>query len=67
MILDSLIFENYNIYVWPAFIFTFMSCIYLFLNTKKELKKIEIMFSKEIKESRESHIEEKIFSNSPVF
>ena len=71
MILDSLILNNYNLYVWPAYIFCLLSCTYLFFSTKKELKKLEIIFFNEIKENREFQTEEKnkkeTFSASPVF
>ena len=49
-------------FILPAFAFTFLSCLTLYLNTKKELKKYEKMFKatieaeeyKEIKSSKEN-------------
>jgi len=49
-------------FILPAFAFTFFSCLTLYLNTKKELKKYEKMFKatieaeeyKEIKSSKEN-------------
>ena len=35
---------GYGIFVWSAFIFTFFCCLYLFISTKKELKKCEKEF-----------------------
>jgi len=40
------IFGEYGQFVWPAFIFTFLSCFLLFLKTKKELKKHEMLYAK---------------------
>ncbi|MDC1476248.1 hypothetical protein N8084_01970 [Pelagibacteraceae bacterium] len=37
-------------FVWPAFIFTFTSCLILYLKTKKELQKQEKMLFSENKE-----------------
>jgi hypothetical protein len=49
-------------FILPAFAFTFLTCLTLYLNTKKELKKYEKMFKatieaeeyKEIKYSKEN-------------
>jgi len=49
-------------FILPAFAFTFLSCLTLYLNTKKELRKYEKMFKatieaeeyKEIKSSKEN-------------
>jgi len=49
---EFLIMHDYNLFVWPAFIFTFLICFYLFLKTKKEFKKQEILFLKEFKPLR---------------
>tara|TARA_B110000014_G_C19684175_1_gene358723 strand:- start:287 stop:517 length:231 start_codon:yes stop_codon:yes gene_type:complete len=47
MILDFLSLGGYGQFVWPAFIFAFMSYLTLYLKVKKELKKNEkIFFSK---------------------
>tara|TARA_B100002051_G_scaffold167281_1_gene157964 strand:- start:593 stop:817 length:225 start_codon:yes stop_codon:yes gene_type:complete len=35
---------GYGIYVWSAFIFTFLVCLGLFLRTRKTMKKLESEF-----------------------
>tara|TARA_B100001123_G_scaffold361448_1_gene418010 strand:+ start:1405 stop:1632 length:228 start_codon:yes stop_codon:yes gene_type:complete len=41
---------GYGQFVWPAFIFTFLICFYLFLKTKKELRRQEKLFFNEFKQ-----------------
>ena len=41
---------GYGQYVWPAFIFTFLSCFFLYLRTKKEFQKQEKMYINEFKQ-----------------
>ena len=50
MDLELFILNGYGLYVWPAFIFTFVSCFFLYLKTKKELQKQEKMFLNENRE-----------------
>ena len=50
MILEFLNLNGYGQFVWPAFIFTFTICSYLFLRTTNELKKQEKLFLKEFKQ-----------------
>ena len=53
---------GYGQFVWPAFIFTFASCLILYLKTKKELQKQEKMFfsvHKEIEAEKIKTFEEK--------
>ena len=50
MNLELLILGGYGQYVWPAFIFTFVSCVVLYKMTKKELQKQEKMFLSEYEE-----------------
>ena len=40
--------SSYVIFVCSAFLFTFLCCTYLFFKTRKELKKQEQLFSKEL-------------------
>ena len=47
MNLSLFILGGYGQFVWPAFIFTFLICFYLYLKTKKELQKQEKLFLKE--------------------
>ena len=49
MNVEFLILGGYGQFVWSAFIFTFACCFYLYLKTKKELKKQEKMFLIEFK------------------
>ena len=50
MYLEFLILGGYGQFVWPAFIFTFVSCLILYKKTKKELQKQEKMFLREYKQ-----------------
>ena len=47
MDLKFLILGGYGQFVWPAFIFTFVSCFILFVKTKKEFQKQEKIFLQE--------------------
>ncbi len=49
MNLNILIMNGYGLYVWSAFIFTFLVCLILFLKTKKSLNKVEKDFHEEVK------------------
>ena len=40
---------GYGLYVWSAFIFAFLTCLILFIKTKKTLNKLERDFEKEVK------------------
>tara|TARA_B100001013_G_scaffold68666_1_gene35932 strand:+ start:295 stop:522 length:228 start_codon:yes stop_codon:yes gene_type:complete len=50
MIKELLFLGGYGHFVWPAFIFTFVSCFLLYLKTKKELEKQEKLFQIEFKQ-----------------
>ena len=50
MNLELLILGGYGQFVWPAFIFTFVSCVALYRKTKKELQKQEKIFLSEYNE-----------------
>ena len=56
MVLELLILGGYGQFVWPSFVFTFASCLILYVKTKKELQKQEKMFLNEYKEVRISRI-----------
>jgi len=44
---EFLILGGYGQFVWPSFIFTIVTCLFLYLKTKKELQEQEkIFFSK---------------------
>ena len=71
MNLEFLILGGYGQFVWPAFIFTFVSCFALYVKTKKEFKKQEKMFLKEFKQIEARRIEapkrKEALSGSPIF
>ena len=50
MNLELFILGGYGQFIWPAFIFTFVSCVALYKMTKKELQKQEKIFFSEYKE-----------------
>jgi heme exporter protein D len=50
MNLEFFILDGYGQFVWPAFIFTFVSCFVLYVKTKKEFQKQEKMFLSEYEE-----------------
>ena len=50
MILEFFNLNGYGLFVWPAFVFTFSICFYLFLRTAHELKKQEKFFLNEFKQ-----------------
>ncbi len=48
MSLNILSMGGYGLYVWSAFIFTFLVCFVLFLKTRKSLNKLERDFKEEV-------------------
>jgi len=54
---EFFILNGYGQFVWPAFIFTFVSCFSLYLKTKKELQKQEKIYLKEFEQSQTIKIE----------
>ena len=71
MNLELFILGGYGHFVWPAFIFTFVSCFALYLKTYKEFKKQEKMFLNEFKRMQAVKIkavnEKEVLSSSPIF
>ena len=49
MNLELLTFNGYGLFIWPAFIFTFVSCTILYVKTKRELQKLEKIFLTEFR------------------
>ena len=47
--MDLIYLGGYGQFVWPAFIFTFLSCFFLYLKTKWELQKQEKIYMNEFK------------------
>ena len=73
MIFELIILDGYGYFVWPAFIFTFASCIFLYIRTKKEFKLTEKVFLNEFakqdkfKDTREEKIsDEEALSPSSI-
>ena len=58
MSIELFILGGYGQFIWSAFIFTFLSCLILYLKTKKEFLKQEKKFLEEFKtiESRKIKI-----------
>ena len=71
MNLELLILGGYGQFVWPAFIFTFVSCFSLYVKTKKEFQKQEKKFLKEFKQMQTEKIEtvkeKEALSGSPIY
>ena len=75
MNLDFFILSGYGQFVWPAFIFAFASCLYLYLKTKKEFKKQQKMFLNEFEKFRTAKNEvikrkktiKKVLSSDAIF
>ena len=44
MIIELLTMNGYGQFVWTAFIFSFVSCLYLYLKTRNEFKKQEKIY-----------------------
>ena len=49
MNLNIFFMDGYGLYVWSAFIFTFLVCFVLFFKTKKSLNKLENDYKEEVK------------------
>ena len=57
MILEIISLGGYGQFVWPAFAFTFLSCFFLFLKTKKEFQKQEKIYINEFRQLQTAKIE----------
>ena len=71
MNLEFLVLGEYGQFVWHAYIFTFVSCIALYVKTKREFQKHEKMFLKEFKQMQTDKIKtgkkKEALSGSPTF
>ena len=65
MNLDFFNLNGYGVFVWTAFIFSFLSCTILFIKTKRELKRYEQLFSRKLKET-ETETEIKVIKDKKV-
>ena len=74
MNIEFLVLGGYGIFIWSAFIFTFVSCFLLYLKTKKEFKRHEKIFLIEFKQiparktevSKQEELSKKVLSASPL-
>ena len=71
MYLEFFILGGYGQFVWPAYIFTFVSCFTLYVKIKKEFQKQEKMFLKEFNQIQNKKMEtakkKETLSGSPIF
>ena len=71
MYLEFFILGGYGQFVWPAYIFTFVSCFTLYVKIKKEFQKQEKMFLKEFNQIQNEKMEtakkKETLSGSPIF
>ncbi len=58
MNLDVFLMSGYGIYVWLSFLLTFLVCLFLFLKTRKTLKKLEEDFIKETQNLSQEELED---------
>ena len=56
--MNFLLMGGYGLYVWSAFLFTFILCFVFFLRTKKTLKKLEKDFIQETQSFSEQQIKD---------
>ena len=52
MMTNLIYLGGYGQFVWPAFIFTFLSCFFLYVKTKRELQEQEKIYMNEFKKLR---------------
>ena len=55
---EFLIMNGFGVYVWSAFAFTFIVCLFLYIRTRKTLKKLEKDFIKEANNLSEEQFED---------
>ena len=70
MSLEFFIMGGYGHFVWPAFMFTLVSCFVFYLKTNKTFQKEEKIFFNEFKQMQEVKIktvkEQEALSSSPI-
>ena len=75
MNLEHIVLGGYGQFVWPAFIFTFVSCFLLYIKTKKELKRQEKMFLIDYKQmpitkievAKQKELLKEVLSSNPTY
>ena len=55
---EIFLMDGYGVYVWSSFGFTFLVCLFLYIRTKKTLKKLEKDFIKEAQNLPEEQFED---------
>ena len=66
---ELFILNGYGLFVWSAFIFTFVCCLTLYIKTKNELKKQEAILlieHKQLSEAKAKVVEQEVLSGSAV-
>ena len=58
MNLNVFLMNGYGVYVWLSFLLTFLVCLFLFLRTRKTLKKLEKDFIKETQNLSQQQFED---------
>ena len=58
MSFEIFLMDGYGVYVWSSFGFTFLVCLFLYMRTKKTLKKLEKDFIKEAQNLSEEQFED---------
>ncbi len=57
MFMELLTMNGYGQFVWPAFVFSFVSCMYLYLKVRIEFKKQEKIYLLDFKEEKVKKIQ----------
>ena len=55
---EIFLMDGYGVYVWSSFGFTLLVCLFLYIRTKKTLKKLEKDFIKEAQNLPEEQFED---------
>ena len=58
MSFEIFLMDGYGVYVWSSFGFTFLVCLFLYIRTKKTLKKLEKDFIKEVQNLPDKQFED---------
>ncbi len=57
MNINFFLMNGYGLYVWSAFVFAFIVCLFLFLKTKKSLYKVERDYKEEVKKLSKEQVD----------
>jgi heme exporter protein D len=71
MNLEFFLFNGFGQFIWPAFIFTFLSCFLLYVKTYQEFRVHENLYLKEFEKKKPVKIKyiknSEALSTSPIF